>query len=116
MRNRIGAFRTLVVATAVLALGLVAGNAQAAFINGTISLADGFETVSANATAVVSDLTTADVFATAPIFAPGTGAFLGAVSPAASSDFQFDPAVAGTVYSFLVGTDMDLPRFRRHSG
>jgi hypothetical protein len=63
-----------VVTTAVVALGLVAGNAQAAFINGSISLADGFASLSANATAVVSDLTTADVAATAPLFGD-TGAF-----------------------------------------
>ena len=101
MRKRNGAFGTLAAPMALLGFGLVAGNAEAAFIDGSISFSNNLDTLSASPTAIVSDLDNIDVRTPTGISTP-VGDFLGTTN-AAGSDFSIVPFAPGVVYIVDVG-------------
>ena len=101
MRKRNGVFGSLVAPSALLGFGLVAGNADAAFINGSISFSNSLDALSASATAIVSDLNSIDVGIPTGISTP-VGDFLGTTSPA-GSDLSIVPFAPGVVYIVDVG-------------
>jgi hypothetical protein len=84
-----------------LGLALTAGSANAAFITGTASVSGFFDTYSASANAVVSDLNAIDVSSGAAF----GGATQDLASPNASgaavaTDFSIVPLVPGLIYQF----------------
>ena len=81
-----------------LGLALVAGSAQAAFINGSASLTGGFSSYAAGDTAIVSTLTAIDVKPDADVLA--TTGDLAPDGAAAATDFSIDPFVSGLIYTF----------------
>ena len=93
-------------AAAALPFGLAAGNADAAFINGSLSFSDGFLTVGAvpPGTSIISQLTTVTQGST-PIPTMCSGNFTTAAPacniPGASTASTFTiPPMAGTVYTY----------------
>ena len=93
-------------AAAALPFGLAAGNADAAFINGSLSFSDGFLTVGAvpPGTSIISQLTTVTQGSTpTPTMCSGnfTTAAPACNIPGASTASTFTiPPVAGTVYTY----------------
>ena len=87
-----------VLATAVLGLGLSVGTAQAAFISGSISASDGFDSFAAG-NAIVSTLNAIDVQTAASTFGSCSGDFAGCSASMATFDFSINPVVPGTIYT-----------------
>lgn len=85
----------------VLAAGL-ASTASAMPITGSVSFSDGFDTLSASANAVVSDLDIVDVQGVAITFGPNTGAFATLSAPALvpATNFPINPFAPGVRYTF----------------
>jgi hypothetical protein len=81
-----------------LGCALVAGSAQAAFINGTASLTGFFDSYAAGTTSIVSTLNSIDVSPAALV--GGTTGDLSPNGAATASDFVIVPFAPGLIYTF----------------